>query len=54
LLKDSFPCPIPNSEKTCAPRRFFITDITDRPPPFNHDVTFIARVRTLSEVMLHK
>jgi hypothetical protein len=47
LLKDSVPCPIPNSEKTRAPRCFFTADITHHAPPFNHDVARFASVPPL-------
>jgi hypothetical protein len=50
LLKDSVPCPIPNSEKTRAPRCFFTADITHHAPPFNHDVARFATVQPLSPI----
>src|SRR5690606_13703575 len=48
LLKDSVPCPIPNCRKRRAPRCFFLVDITDAAPPFNHDVAPLAAVPPLS------
>jgi len=48
LLKDSVPCPIPNSEKTRLLRCFFTADITHDAPPFNHDVARFAAAQPLS------
>jgi hypothetical protein len=37
LLKDSFPCPIPNVEKDAQPRPFLESDNTHEGTAFNND-----------------
>jgi hypothetical protein len=50
LLKDSFPCPIPNVEKDAQPRPFLESDNTHEGAGFNHDHAGGAGPGTLSRI----
>jgi hypothetical protein len=50
LLKDSFPCPIPNVEKDAHARPFLETDNTHGGTAFNHDRCRSGDDGTLSRI----
>jgi hypothetical protein len=50
LLKDSFPCPIPNVEKDALSRPFLESDNTHEGTTFNNDHASCAGCGTLSRI----